>query len=395
MKKYYHFFAIIWNNIQKRKIRAGLTTAGIIIAITTIVALLSIGKGLERGIEEQFEDIGTNRLYISASGSHFTHFQGGLTEEDVKTLEKLYEVEWVNPYLTEKASVEYNNEEELLTIWATKTDNLEKRWEDVPFQIEEGRLFADSEKYSAIIGYKVAKDIFGKEVHVNENILIEGKRFKVIGIFEEVGNPEDDAVIQIPLETAQIIFEKEKQVTVIEVIAKKGTDLQELAKKAAHDLERQRGNDLFEIITPDQLLEQFGTILTIVNILLAAIAGISLVVGAIGIMNATYTSVLERKKEIGIMKAVGAENKTIFIIFLGEAALLGFVGGIIGIGVGFGIGKIVQFGAELAGYKILSIQLDAGITMISLLFAVVVGTLAGVLPAREATQKQIVEALRK
>lgn len=395
MKKYYHYFAIVWNNIKKRKVRSILTTAGIVIAITTIVALLSIGKGLENGITEQFENIGTDRLYISASGSGFTNFEGGLTEKDVETLENLYEVEWVNPYITEKAQIEYNNEEQLFTLWATKTDNLEKRWENVPFQVEEGRLFTEGEKYSAIIGYRVATEAFDKEIHINENIIIEGRRFRVIGIFEEVGNPEDDAVIQIPLETAQEIFEKEDQVTVIEVIVKEGTDLQELAKKAAHDLERQRGNDLFEIITPDQLLQQFGTILTIVNTLLAAIAGISLVVGAIGIMNATYTSVLERKREIGIMKAVGAENRTIFFIFLAEAAILGLAGGIVGIILGFGIGKVVQYGAELAGYKILKVGLEVGIALGSIVFAVVVGILAGILPAREATQKQIVEVLRK
>ncbi len=388
------YLQIAYTNIKQRKLRTALTVLGIVIAITTIFALISIGHGLEKGVKEQFEKIGTNRLYVTAKGSGLTGLQTGLTDNDVELLENMGEFYWVNPYLQDRVAVEYNNKIEVLSVWGTATDNIEKRWEDVTFQLHEGRLFKSGEKYSVIIGYKVATDTFRRDVHINENVEINGQRFKVIGIFEEIGNPEDDNTIQIPIETMQDLFGKKDEVTVIELIAK-NTDLEEVAKKATQVLERKKGEDSIDIITPDQLLQQFSTIISIVNTILGAIAGISLVVGGIGITNSIYTSVMERKKEIGIMKAIGARNRVIFILFLAEAAIVGLLGGIIGIALGFGIAKIAQLGAEMSGFKILIITADPTLIGASVGFAVIFGTLAGFLPAREAMKKQVVEVLRK
>jgi putative ABC transport system permease protein len=255
-------------------------------------------------------------------------------------------------------------------------------------------LFKSGEKYSAILGYKTATDTFGRDIRINENIIIKGQRFKVIGIFEEMGNPEDDSAIEVPIEILQELLDKKEEVTAIELIAKE-TYLEEVAKKATRLLERKKGEDTVDIITPDQLLQQFSTILSIVNTILGAIAGISLVVGGVGIMNSIYTSVMERKKEIGIMKAIGARNRVILILFLTEAAIIGFMGGIIGIAFGYGIGKIAQFSAELSGFKILIITANPILITGSILFAVLFGLLAGFLPAQDAMKKQIVEVLRK
>lgn len=387
------YLQIAYINIKQRKLRTALTVLGIVIAITTIFALISIGSGLENGVKEQFKKIGTNRLYVTAKGSGISGLQTGLTNDDVELLESMGEFVWSNPYLQDRVVIEYNNKREVLTVWGTATDNLEKRWKDV-IQVQEGRLFKSGEKYSVIIGYKVATETFGRDIHINENVEIKGQRFKVIGIFEEIGNPEDDNTIQIPIEIMQKLFEKEGQVTIIELIAK-DTDLTEIAKKATRVLERKKGEDTVDIITPDQLLQQFSTILSIVNTILGAIAGISLVVGGIGIMNSMYTSVMERKKEIGIMKAIGARNRIILTLFLTEAAIIGLVGGIIGILVGYCIGKLAQYGAEMSGFKILVITADPLLICMSIVFAVVFGIFAGFLPAREAMKKQVIEVLRK
>ncbi len=388
------FLQIAYTNIKERKLRTALTVLGIVIAITTIFALISIGQGLENGVKDQFEKIGTNRLYVAAKGSGLGGLQVGLTNNDVETLESMSEFEWVNPYLQDRIAVEYNNEIKVMPIWGTVTDNLDKRWEDVGFVVEQGRLFRSGEKYSAILGYKAATDTFGRDIHINENIIIKGQRFKVVGIFEEIGNPEDDSAVELPIEILQELLNKKEEVTVIELIAK-DTDLEEIAKKATRSLERKRGEDTIDIITPDQLLQQFSTILSIVNTILGAIAGISLVVGGIGIMNSIYTSVMERKKEIGIMKAIGARNRVILILFLTEAGIIGLLGGVIGIMLGYGIGKLAQLGADMSGFKILVITADPLLICASLAFAVIFGIFAGFLPAREAMKKQIVEVLRK
>ncbi|MEK6867470.1 MAG: FtsX-like permease family protein, partial [Nanoarchaeota archaeon] len=265
----------------------------------------------------------------------------------------------------------------------------------INFKVEEGRVFVEDEKYVTILGHKTATEMFDREIHLNENIAINEKRFQVVGIFEEIGNPEDDNVVELPIEIAQEMFGKENQVSIIELVVKNGVDIEETAKKTTRILERKRGNDLFEVVTPDQLLQQFSTILLIINVILGAIASISLVVGGIGIMNSTYTSVLERRKEIGIMKAIGAENKYILFLFLAEAGMLGFVGGVIGIACGFAVAKTTQYAAEAAGFKMLLITLDPKITAFSMMFAIVFGILAGALPARDAMKKQVVDVLRK
>jgi putative ABC transport system permease protein len=393
--KYWECLEIAWINVKRRKLRNGLTILGIVIAITTIFSLISISNGLDQGIRKEFEQIGTNRIYVTSTGSSITSLQGGLTDKDVEALEGMNEFLWVTPYLTESVTIEYNNKKKVVTAWATTTDDLEARWADINFKVEEGRVFADDEKYVTILGHKTATEMFDREIHINENIVINEKRFQIVGIFEEIGNPEDDNVVELPLETAQEMFGKENQVSIIELVVKKGTDIEEAAKETTRVLERKRGNDLFEVVTPDQLLQQFSTILLIINVILGAIASISLVVGGIGIMNSTYTSVLERRKEIGIMKAIGAENKYILFLFLAEAGMLGLAGGIIGIACGFGIAKVTQYGAEAAGFKLLLITLDPKITAFSMIFAVVFGIVAGALPARDAMKKQVVDVLRK
>ena len=392
---YEDLIVIAWTNVWKRRLRNGLTVLGIVIAITTIFSLISIGNGLDTGIRKEFEEIGTNRIYVTSSGSSITSLQGGLTEEDVKTLEGMSEFLWVTPYLQEKVTVEYANKKKVLTVWATTTEQLEERWDDINFEIESGRVFVSGEKYSTILGYKTAHEIFDRDIHLNENVAINDKRFKVVGIFEQIGNPEDDSVVELPLDTAQEMFGKGDQVSIIELVVKEGVDLDEAAAKATKTLERKRGNDLFEIVTPDQLLQQFSTILKIINVILGAIAGISLIVGGIGIMNSTYTSVLERKKDIGIMKAIGAKNKYILFLFLTEAGFLGFVGGIIGIALGFMIAKMTQLGAAAAGFQMLAVEFNWKIMLFSLLFAILFGIAAGALPAREAMKKQVVDVLRK
>lgn len=389
------YLEIAWNNIKQRKLRTSLTTLGIIIAITTIFALISIGNGLNNGIKESFEQIGTNRLYVMPKGSSGASVQGTLTDDDVKALEGMSDFLWVNPYIQEQTIVEYNNQKKKVIVWATKTDNLEERWKETYFQVGVGRVFNADEKYSTIVGYRTATEMFDKEIHLNENILIQGKRFRVVGIFDEIGTPQDDSVVELPLEIAQELFDKEGKVSMIELITKQGIDMDALAVKITHDLKRERGNDMFEIITPDQLLAQFSTVLSIVNTVLGAIASISLLVGGVGIMNSSYTSVLERRKEIGIMKALGAENKKILFLFLAEAGFLGLLGGVGGVIIGFTIAKLTQYVATNAGFLFLKIAFDPFLMIGCILFAVCFGVLAGYLPAKDAMKKQIVEALRK
>ena len=150
----------------------------------------------------------------------------------------------------------------------------------------------------------------------------------------------------------------------------------------------------FEIFTPEQLLQQLKTILGIIQVVLVGIAAISIIVGAVGITNSMYTNVLERTKDIGIMKSIGAKNSDILIIFLIESGMQGFIGGTIGIMLGVGIGKIVEYLAKISGFSLLKVPINPLILLGGLLFAVIVGLVSGYFPARQAAKLRPVDALK-
>ena len=159
------------------------------------------------------------------------------------------------------------------------------------------------------------------------------------------------------------------------------------------ELERKRGDTNFQVLTASQILEQIGQILGVMQIVLVGIAAISLLVGAIGIMNSMYTSVLERTKDIGIMKAIGARNADILQIFLIESGMIGLVGGLLGTALGTGMALAVEPFAKNAGFPLI-ITLEMGVLLFGLLFAFVIGMISGILPAYQASKLKPVDALR-
>ena len=154
------------------------------------------------------------------------------------------------------------------------------------------------------------------------------------------------------------------------------------------------GEETFSVQTFEQLLEQFNDILGIVSIVLIGIAAISIVVGGVGIMNTMYTSVLERTKEIGIMKAVGAKNSNIMTLFLIESGMIGLAGGMIGIGIGIGLSKIVEIVASEAGFLPIKAYLGAPLLLGALAFSFIIGAASGTFPAMQASKMKPVDALR-
>ena len=166
-----------------------------------------------------------------------------------------------------------------------------------------------------------------------------------------------------------------------------------MQEKVKREFERQRGDKNIEVVTPTQILEQIGSILGVVQAVLVGIAAISLVVGGIGITNSMYTTVLERTKEIGIMKSIGARNFDVLAIFLIESGLMGLVGGFFGVLLGTGISLAIGKFSTEAGFKLL-VAVNPGLMLFGLLFAFIVGMISGSLPARQASKLKPVDALR-
>ncbi|MFH1591935.1 MAG: ABC transporter permease [Candidatus Woesearchaeota archaeon] len=367
---------------------------GIVIGITAIISLITVSQGLENFVTEQFEKIGTDRLYVMPA-MFGLDLGEGLTTDDVDLIKKQPEVEWINPFLMTSTEMTFGNEDGFIQYaGGVETDDLEKKFEDLDVTAAKGRFFKNGEKGVVMLGHKIAYDFFDKEVRVNNQVEVKGKKLRVIGILSEIGNSEDDSAVYFAMEDARELFNKPDEISAIEIKVKPGVDITFFADKLSKKLEKARDDDFFSVLTPEQLLEQFGSILNIIQVILGSIAAISLVVGGIGIMNSMYTSVLERTRDIGIMKSIGAKNSAILMVFLTESAILGLIGGIVGIIIGSGFALIIDAGAKQAGYAVLSISIDPKVVLGGLLFAIIIGSISGALPAHRASKLKPVEALR-
>lgn len=384
------------DSISHRKLRSFLTVLGIIIGVGAIIALITISQGLENAIKEQFSQVGSNRIYVTPKG-----FSGpgssvdGLTNKDVDAIRSVSEVDWVNPYLFFSDEVTFGHESEFIQqVIAFPSEDVAKKYADTGRIIEFGRVFVNNEKGVALVGARFAKSKYNREVGVNSNIIIKNEKFRVVGILEEVGNPDDDNMVVIAEEDARILYDKPSAIDMIEVKVKDGVDIRIAGDKIKNRLEKIRDNDNFEVITPEQILEQLGSLLGVVQLILGGIAAISLVVGAIGISNSMYTSVLERTKEIGILKSVGARNSDILFLFIIESGIIGLLGGMGGAILGSLAAVVTGVIAESQGFGLLKIVIDWKLIVFSLFFAMVIGMFAGALPSGQAAKLKPADSLR-
>ena len=400
------YFRYAINNLRKRKLRSLLTIIGIFIGITAVVALISLGQGMKTSINREFQTLGTNRLIITPGGAFFgptggSLFTAELTEDDVDVVNSVVGVEKAVGVVTNMCKVEFNDETEYVEMWGMPIDpDTMKLIKDITFfEVEDGRDFKSSDTYAAIVGNRIAKELFDKEIRAGNELSICGKEFKAIGVQKKTGTEYHNLIIRIPKETARDLFDKKEVVDTIMVKTEeniKPVDVAEEVKRALrkHRNVEEREED-FSVLTAEQVVSGFLTILNVVSVVLVGIAAISLIVGGVGIMNTMYTSVTERRKEIGIMKSIGARNNAILIIFLIESGVLGLVGGVVGVIFGLLLSKIGEFIALYLGATIFESYITPGLIIGALLFSFVVGSVSGVLPAMQAAKLNPVDALRK
>jgi len=388
------YFLMAVNSISHRKLRSWLTVIGIIIGVAAIISLITASRSLENTIETQFEQFGANRILISAKGFHGPgSLSQGLTQEDVKTIENIPGFKYVTPGLFRTAETKHNKEKGFTLVGGLPAEDFETFFKDAGVEIQEGRTMKDKEKNVAVIGSGISKDMFSKELRIGDKIEVNKIEFKIVGIFKEIGNQQDDNQINIPLESARKVFDEPIRVDTIIAQVKSTNDISILQKKIEKELERKRDDTNFQVLTASQILEQINQVLGVIQIFLVGIAAISLIVGAIGIMNSMYTSVLERTKDIGIMKAIGARNSDILKIFLIESGLIGLVGGIIGSILGTAMALIIGIFSKNSGFLI-TIKIEPLVLLFGLLFAFFVGVISGILPAIQASKLKPVDALR-
>ena len=392
---------VAFRNLMQQKVRSLLTLLGIIIGIAAIVALVSVGDGLQYAVNQQFEMLGMDKIMISPGSPKSSGFSGlafggrALNDRDIKIIERVGGIETVAPMIVKSATIKMGKE----TIYTyvagipTKKKFMQMIEDMQGYKIKEGRDFMESDKYVAVIGYGVYNDLFEKKVRVREKIKINNRTFRVIGIMEKIGNPIDDYTITVPLEASKEILNTTDYSYII-VDVKDTEDVSKVADKIKQELKKDHNAEDFKLQTSEQLKDTAASILSIIQAIFVGIAAISLVVGGIGIMNTMLMAVMERTREIGVMKAIGATEKRIMSIFLTESAFVGMIGGVLGIALGslvsFGVSHAASIYTSVAIKTIISPYLVVG----ALLFSMVVGIISGVYPALRAARMDPVEALR-
>jgi putative ABC transport system permease protein len=401
------YASIALKNLRRRGIRSWLTLLGIFIGIATVVSLISLGGGLRAAILSQFGISSTEVIEVQAGGLNSfgppgTSVSKPLTIQDVDAISKLGPVETAIPRQIATVKVEFNKILNVEVATNIVDGNDRKILYDIlGVSTLEGKLLEDGDVGKVVLGnnfYYEDKNGFNKQIRVGNSITINGKKYQVKGILEKKGSFIFDQIIMLNDEDLKSISDNGDNVDLIGVKVK-SKDLVSTAQKEIEDLLRRRrnvkiGEEDFEVSTPEAALSTVNQILTGIQIFIVMIAAISIIVGSLGIVNTMTTSVLERVREIGIMKAIGAKNSDIFYQFLIEAGLLGMVGGLAGIIFGMGIGYLGTFSINSFLGATTSPQINWPLIIITFIGSFVIGAISGIVPAIRAANQKPVEALR-
>ena len=400
------YFSLAFNNLRKRGLRSWLTILGIFIGIAAVVSLISLGAGLKAAVLGQFGGLAFDVLTVTNQGTGFGPPGATVVEKlnnnDLEILEDIRGVKRVVPRLVKVGSLEYNGIKGFgyaIDIPEEK-DNIEFVYTSFEFEAAVGRLIESGDTGKILLGnYFLDTDDFGKDFEVSKKVLINGKSFEIVGILEKTTSSQLDRMAFVPHKDLVELFDVEGEYDLFAVQVEDKDDLEEIAQiieeKLRDDRNENIGEETFSVETPLQSLDAVNTILNIINLIVIGIAAISLFVGGVGIANTMYTSVIERTKEIGVMKAIGATNKDVLWVFLIESGLLGLVGGIAGalIGLGGAMG-VTNIANSALGSDLFIITISYPLIFGAVGFSFGVGILSGVLPALQASKLHVVEALR-
>jgi len=389
-------------SLQQNMLRSLLATIGVIIGVGAVVAAVSILQGAQRDILERFESLGADHLMIfngSERRSHRAMQVASLMPEDADLIAKENAdlVMTVAPQFTQTSQVKYFEKNERALVLGT-TEGYAPMNSYFPV---DGRFITDEDVQGnvmvCVLGYKVAESLFGVLPAVSKTVKIEGKTFTVVGVMEEKGTlgfVEADKQVIIPLSTAMGRMFGSRYLSMIVVQCVDTRKLQlcidgvKKTLRASHRIKAGQEDD-FNIFTQERVKKEFSQVAIIFAVVLYSIAGISMVVGAIGIMNIMLVSVTERTREIGVRMAVGARRLDVLEQFLAEAGIISMFGGVLGILCGWAI-------AGLLGdvTQVLKTYTPPSIIVISLLMAVVVGIVSGLYPAIRAARLDPIQSLR-
>jgi putative ABC transport system permease protein len=410
IKQSLHFGRIMRVSLRalaRNKMRTFLTCLGIIIGVGAVIAMVSIGAGARAAVEQRFANMGTNLLSVR-SGSRSVggvHTGGGgwtrLTVEDANAIAGLSAVEAMSPSVGTRAQVVYINKNWNTQVQGTGQDYpLVRKWE-----VERGTYFDESMVRSAakvcVLGADVVKNLFEEgDDPLGKTIRVSKVPFLILGVFKAKGDTggfgSRDDTMAVPYTTAMKRLQRADNIQSIDVSAISAAQTIE-AKAQIEEILRIRhriepgGTDDFTVMNMAEIAEGAADATNILTILLGSIAGISLLVGGIGIMNIMLVSVTERIREIGIRMSVGAKERDILLQFLAEAIVLSMLGGILGIALGLGVSKLLKY---IPTFATITTIVSPSSVLLAFLFSASVGIFFGFYPARKASKLDPIDALR-
>ncbi len=395
---------VAFKALSRNKMRSFLTALGIIIGVAAVISMVSIGEGAKNAVQERFNSMGTNLLYVRPGSRSFRGRHSGsgsyinLTEEDAKAIfEKASAVKYISPSVSTRAQTVFRNKNWNTSIYGVGADyHIIRKWEIVDGVFFDETMVKSGQKV-AVLGSEVYENLFEGEYAIGQIIRIQKIPFRVIGVLKSRGESggwfNRDDVILAPYTTVQNRILGIDHIQSIDVSAV-SQEQTALATEQIEEILRIRhkiapgAEDDFNVRNMSEIAEYAQESTQILTNLLGGIALISLLVGGIGIMNIMLVSVTERIREIGIRLSVGARERDILFQFLTEAVVLSVMGGVLGIGVGVLASKLL---ASFGGWNTLIVPSSI---LIAFIFSGSVGIFFGFYPARKASKLDPIEALR-
>lgn len=411
--KTYDIFKLSLSHVRKSKMRSWLTIIGIVIGVAAIVAIISIGDGLQASVQKSLGSLGADLITVSPGYSRATGMGGGqgpggggvstvnLTDKDLNVIKQVPGVIYVNGMVSgrsdmilgaEKTSVSISGVD--ITVWRSI----------ITTELESGRYLQPGDSNAVVIGYSLAHNVFLQPITQNRPVTIGGKTFKVVGIFAQSGGfGGTDNAVYMPADSARDVITETVERNHFTSITVKIAN-QNLADRVKADIEQKlmmsrhvnsRTRD-FTVTAFASIQQQISSVTQAITLFLAAIAAVSLLVGAVGIANTMFMSVMERTRQIGLLKALGATDTEVMKVFLIESGLFGVVGGVIGVTTGILISVLISsVGLLMIGPGgTMTTVVSPQLIIFALTFSIIVGVLSGVMPARSAARMNPVDALR-